>query len=133
MLWFHITTHTISMGTNSVDHFSRSIDLSQQFRRFHAVLIGILLKVYIVEQSAQRPKICLISITLILGKEAHDPLHRQTVKNMKRLLVILFQQCHCLFPINCSLHDNHPFLSVHYLIVFYTSLIPLSTAQAFSN
>ena len=75
-----------------MDHFCRGVDLREQLRSLDAVLLGIGFEINIVEQAAQGPEVCLFPISLVLGKVAHDAFYRQAMKNVERLLIVLFQQ-----------------------------------------
>ena len=66
------------------------VQFGQQFRRFFAVFLRELLKIYVVQKAAQRPKIGLLGVSQFFGQLAHHGFHRQGVEQMERLLVVFF-------------------------------------------
>ena len=79
-----------------MNHLRACIDLCQQLRGFDTMLLGPVFKIHIVKQTAQAPKVHVLSV--FGGEPAHDALHRQGVLNVERLLVVFFQQGQRLLP-----------------------------------
>ena len=63
----------------------------QKLRCLQAMLIGVFLKINIMEQSYDSPVLCLLPIALLGGEPSHDSLYRQCMLDMKRILVVFLQ------------------------------------------
>ena len=75
-----------------MDHVRTDAARAQQLRRLLAVLLGIKLKIDVVQQTDRRPEISLVAVAERLGVIAHDALDRQRVLQMKMLLVKLLEK-----------------------------------------
>ena len=91
MLRLHIRDKTISMAAHGMDELILRPCFPQKLRRLDAVLLRIHLKVNIVQQAGDSPKILLLPISLVLGKPTHHAFHGKGVKDVERFLIIFFQ------------------------------------------
>ena len=88
----HIAAQAVAVGTDGVDELLGAPRLLQQLRCLPAVLLRPHLKVDVVQQTHRGPEIRVLAIAQLIGVPAHNALHRQTVENMERLLVVRFQR-----------------------------------------
>ena len=82
----------------------RRAAILQQLHAFDAVLLGVQLKIDIVQQTHDAPVVCLRAVTQIVCEPAHDRLYRQRVLQMEMVLVIRAQKLPCL----CPFHIRNP-------------------------
>ena len=87
----HIAAQAVAVGADGVDELIGTAGLLQQLRRLDAVLLRPHLKVDVVEQAHRGPEVRILAAAQLVGIPAHDTLHRQTVQNVERFLIILFQ------------------------------------------
>ena len=85
-----------------MDKFGFSVNFCQQFRCFQAMLLRIFFKIHIMEQSNKTPKMNIF--THFLGKISHTSLYRQSMKDMKRFLIVFLQQLQGLISCNICMH-----------------------------
>ena len=74
--------------------------LLQQLHALDAVLLGVELKVDVVQQTDHAPVIGFFTVAQIVREPAHHGLDRQRVLQMKALVIVLFQQSDCRFTGN---------------------------------
>ena len=82
----------IAVAAHRVDEVVVRAALFQQLRCLDAVLVGVLLKVDVVEQTHVAPEIHVLAVAQLLGVPTHDPFHRQRVLEMEMILIVLAQQ-----------------------------------------
>ena len=88
-----------------MNHGLRGLDLCQKLRGLLAVLVGELLKVHIVQKTAQRPEIGFLAVAQLPGIPVHDTFYSEGVEDMEGFFVVLHQQIQCL--LSCDVH-KHP-------------------------
>ena len=115
----HIAAKAEAVGTDGVNHFVGCVRFRQQFRRFLAVLVGILFKVHIVKQAAQTPKVRILPG--FLGKPTHNALHSQRMLNMEWFLIVFLQQGHCL--LTGKFHSIFLLRTYVHIVTTHTSLV----------
>ena len=82
------------------------IPLAHDLLRLDAVLIGIALKIQIMQQADNAPEIHLVAVAELLREIAHNALDRAGMMQMKRILVILRQQCPGFLPVQLLAHSK---------------------------
>ena len=75
-----------------MDHVLADPSLSKKLGSLDAMLVGILFKIYVVEQTHDAPKIGIVSIAEIVCKPSHNTFDGQTMLNVESLAVVLFQK-----------------------------------------
>ena len=78
--------------------------LAHDLLRADAVLIGVLLKVQIMQQTDNAPKVHLVAIAELLREIAHDALDRSGMMQMKRVVIEFRQQRPSLCAIQLFAH-----------------------------
>ena len=97
MLGFYIDCDRIAVACRCVnDRFVKPL-LAHKLLTFNAVLLGILLKVEIVQQTDNAPEICLVRIAKLLCEVFHNTGNYKSVLYMERIGVIFFEQLKRLF------------------------------------
>ena len=94
------------MAGRGVDQPLVEVALAHDLLRLDAVLIGIALKVQIMQQADNAPEIHFVPVTELLREIAHDTLDRAGMMQMERILVILRQQCPGFLPVQLLAHSK---------------------------
>ena len=71
------------------------------------MLIGILLKIYIVKQSYYAPIFGILTVAEVVCIPFHNSLNGQTVLNMKSFAVVLFQKLKGFFSCDIAFQQKH--------------------------
>ena len=96
----------VAVASSGVDQPLVEIPLAHDLLRLDAVLIGITLKVQIMQQADNAPEIHLVAVAELLREIAHDALNRAGVVQMERILVIFRQQRPGFLPVQLLAHSK---------------------------
>ena len=100
----HVGAQAVGVRADGADHVLAHAGLAQQLRSLFAVLLGPVFKVDIVQKAHRGPVIGVVAIAELVGVPAHHALHGQRVLDVKRLLVIGFEQGEGLLAGQVALH-----------------------------
>ena len=104
MLWLDVADLPIAVAGSGVDELLLQPRLPHQLLAPDAVLIGVLLKIKIVQQPHNAPEFLLLAVAELPGKVAHHLLHRPAVAQMEGVLIVFSEQRVCLLPGDCRFH-----------------------------
>ena len=106
MLRLDVHRDAVAVAGRGMDQPLVEIPLAHDLLRLDAVLIGIALKIQIMQQADDAPEIHLVAVAELLREIAHDALDRAGMMQMERILVILRQQCPGFLPVQLLAHSK---------------------------
>ena len=92
MLRLHVDGQQIAVTHDRVDQALVDALFPQDLRLLRAVLVGILLKIQIVQDADGLPEVRLVGIAELDGKIPHDVAHDARVQAVEFALIIFTQQ-----------------------------------------
>ena len=106
MLRLDVHRDAVAMAGRGVDQPLVEIALAHDLLRLDAVLVGITLKVQVMQQADNAPEIHLVPIAELLREVAHDALDRAGMVQMERVLIIFRQQLPGFVPVQLLAHSK---------------------------
>jgi hypothetical protein len=89
VLRLYVTADTVAVAAHSMDELWVQPQLCHDLHFLDAVLLWVLFKVQVVEQTYSLPELLFVPIAQLFRKITHDRLHSNGVLNVKGLLVVL--------------------------------------------
>jgi hypothetical protein len=96
VLRLHVNGEQIAVADDRMDKALVHAAFAQDLRLLRAVLVGILLKIQIVQDTDGLPEVRLIGIAKLGGKIPHHIAHDTRVQAVEFTLIIFAQQVPCL-------------------------------------
>jgi hypothetical protein len=86
------------VAAHRVDKLFAGAARAKDFGSLDAVLFGVFLKVYVVEEARAAPEISLARKPLVVGEPLHNPLNSESVLKVKKVFVVPRKKLPCLEP-----------------------------------
>ena len=124
MLRLDCAALTVAVRAHSVDEALVAACFAEQFRSLLTMFFRPELKIYVVQQTAELPEICLVAIAQLLGHNTHYSADSLTVVDVEFLFVVLLQKFKCFIPCHFRLPPFFLFLLQHFRRIFGQEAAP---------